>query len=221
MSLLVGAITYLSLAGTPGLPPGNYDKSVSTRAYSETFTGLSPNGSSGKSYGTIDPKINEVYRDFTANYYIAEPAVQDFLVRYDIALSYEWATLEINGTVGLVAERLFSNQYDILSSVTQDFTVSYLLDGEPLPAPYPVYQDFTLIYSIDAEPTTYEVYQDFEVRWKMSGVVITDFECYYLLDGQISYADWQEEEIVDETWTPSSAVNGTWTTQTLVSTTWN
>jgi hypothetical protein len=168
-------------------------------------------------YAIVAPAV----QDFTASYYIAEPAISDFLVRYDIAILGTWATLEINGTVGLVAERLFVAEYDILDTAIQDFSASYLIDGTAPPAPYPVYQDYSLIYSIDATPTTFEVYQDFDARWKMDGVVITDFESYYALNGEVSYADWVEEDSPTDTWTPRPSVNGTWTPAAGNTTTWN
>lgn len=168
-------------------------------------------------YAIVAPAV----QDFSAAYYIAEPAIADFLVRYDIATLGTWATLEINGTVGLVAERLYVAEYDILNTVTQDFPVSYLLDGAAPPAPYPVYQDYSLIYSIDATPTTFEVYQDFDARWKMDGVVIVDFESYYALNGETSYASWVEEDVTAETWSPRPSVNGAWTPTAGQATTWN
>jgi hypothetical protein len=161
-----------------------------------------------------------VSRDFVLTYNIAEPAVADFSCSYDIALSGNWATLEINGTIGLVAERAFVSTYTILGSVTQDFIANYLLDGVPPTPPLPIYRDFTLLYSIDTGIETYEVYQDFLCSWKMNGVVSADFELNYFLDGVLSNPDWTEAPEDDETWSPRPSVNGAWTPATAPVTTW-
>lgn len=145
----------------------------------------------------------------------------DFVVRYDIASSGEWATLEINGAIGLVVDREFLNQYTILSSVYSDFDVLYQLEGEPPEPPIPVYQDFTLVYAIDSTIQYLEVYRDFPVRWQSAGVVIADFPIYFQINQDTAFPGWSAEPEPDDDWTDVTPVTRTWTPATQPATTWN
>lgn len=145
----------------------------------------------------------------------------DFVVRYDIAASGEWATLEINGAIGLTVEREFLLQYDILSSVYADFDVLYQLEGSPPAPPIPVYQDFTLVYAIDSTVESFEVYRDFTVRWQAAGVVIADFSVYFNINQDTAFPGWNDTTQPDGEWTDVIPSARSWTPATQPSTTWN
>lgn len=66
MALLTGAITALTLGGTPGLPAWtDTSGAASARPYVETFTRLAPSGTAGRPYGTFtkipNPAVERPY----------------------------------------------------------------------------------------------------------------------------------------------------------------
>ena len=139
---------------------------------------------------------------------------------YDISLTSVWATITINATIVLVAERPFTATYTILSPVYQDFEAQYLVDGAPVTGTIPVQRDFTAAYAITDELLVIEVYRDFVSLWTSAGVVYRDFACEYQVIADTSAPGWTEVDPVDETWTAVSAPLDTWTPVTNPTGSW-
>lgn len=166
-------------------------------------------------------QIGSAQQDFSATYSVFNPVQADFSASYDISLTSQWATITINATIVLVAERPFTATYNILNSVTQDFDALYQLDGVPPTPPLPVYRDFAAVYAVDDDVATIVVYQDFVALWTAAGVVFQDFVSEYQINADTSTPGWSEVAPVDETWSVVSSPNDTWTPVTNPTGSWN
>jgi hypothetical protein len=165
-------------------------------------------------------QIGSAQQDFSATYSVFNPVQADFAALYDISLTSVWATITINATINLVAERPFTATYAILSPVYQDFGAQYLVDGAPVTGTIPVQRDFTAAYAITDELLVIEVYRDFVSLWTSAGVVYRDFAAEYQINADTSSPGWTEVDPVDETWTAVSAPVDTWTQVTNPTGSW-
>jgi hypothetical protein len=165
-------------------------------------------------------QVGSAQQDFSATYSVFNPVQADFAALYDISLTSVWATITINATINLVAERPFTATYTILSPVYQDFEAQYLVDGAPVTGTIPVQRDFTAAYAITDELLVIEVYRDFVSLWTSAGVVYRDFACEYQVTADTSAPGWTETDQVDETWEAVSAASGTWTPVTNPTGSW-
>jgi hypothetical protein len=165
--------------------------------------------------------ISSVDQTFHATYSVVNAVTADFGSSYTIAISGTWATIEINGAISLVVERLFPAQYSVITSVSADFPALYFLDGVPPTPPLPVFQDFTLVYGVDSTPTASAVSQDYPVIWSAAGVVIADFSPLYTVARGTTSPEWDGVDSQQDGWTAITTGGSVWTGIQQSTGTWN